>query len=292
MTGAPSPEYLTVPEVADLLRLKERKVYDLAANGSIPCSRATGKLLFPAASLRAWIDRQGAGAEPRRRSRPPIVLGSHDPLLDWAIRESGSGLATFLDGSGDGLTRFGRGEGIATGLHLPGADGDWNVEAARAAATDGDAVLVDFARRRRGLIFRPDAAAVSGLRDLAGLRFVPRQPGAGSQRLFERRAAQEGLDLDSLTCTEVARTEDDAAAAIGRGEAEVAFGLEASARAHGLAFRPIAEEAFALLVDRAAWFDPPWQRLWKFLSGEAAARRAASFGGYDLSAFGTVLWNA
>lgn len=41
-------EYLTVRELADLLRLKARKVYDLAASGTVPCSRATGKLLCPA----------------------------------------------------------------------------------------------------------------------------------------------------------------------------------------------------------------------------------------------------
>ena len=29
-------------------------------------------------------------------ARPPIVLGSHDPLLDWAIRQSRCGLATFF----------------------------------------------------------------------------------------------------------------------------------------------------------------------------------------------------
>ena len=42
----PEHEYLTVRELAALLRLKERKIYDLAASGKVPCSRATGKLLF------------------------------------------------------------------------------------------------------------------------------------------------------------------------------------------------------------------------------------------------------
>ena len=35
-----SQQYLTVREVADVLRVKERKVYALAAEGTIPCSRA------------------------------------------------------------------------------------------------------------------------------------------------------------------------------------------------------------------------------------------------------------
>ena len=51
-----APVYLTTKELADLLRIKERKVYDLAASGKVPCSRATGKLLFPAAEIRAWIE--------------------------------------------------------------------------------------------------------------------------------------------------------------------------------------------------------------------------------------------
>ena len=37
------PEFLTVRELAAFLRVKERKVYSLAASGEIPCSRATGK---------------------------------------------------------------------------------------------------------------------------------------------------------------------------------------------------------------------------------------------------------
>src|SRR3546814_2951990 len=43
--GRRPPELMTTREVADYLRLKERKVYDLVAGGEIPVSRATGKLL-------------------------------------------------------------------------------------------------------------------------------------------------------------------------------------------------------------------------------------------------------
>jgi len=45
------PAYLTTAEVADYLRLKERKVYDLVSQGVIPCVRVTGKLLFPVSAL-------------------------------------------------------------------------------------------------------------------------------------------------------------------------------------------------------------------------------------------------
>ena len=79
-----SHPYLTTREVADLLRLKERKVYDLVAAGEVPCVRVTGKLLFPRDLIEAWLARNleyKAGAESLSQ-RPPISAGSHDPLLD------------------------------------------------------------------------------------------------------------------------------------------------------------------------------------------------------------------
>ena len=36
------PELMTTSEVADYLRIKERKVYELAAAREIPCARVTG----------------------------------------------------------------------------------------------------------------------------------------------------------------------------------------------------------------------------------------------------------
>ena len=47
----PMPEYLTTREIAQLLRVKERQVYDLAAKGQLPVRRVTGKLLFPKADM-------------------------------------------------------------------------------------------------------------------------------------------------------------------------------------------------------------------------------------------------
>lgn len=299
MTGHafPDHEYLTVKELAELLRLKERKVYDLAASGAVPCSKATGKLLFPADEIRQWIAQAQSGslstAPTRATVRPPIVLGSHDPLLDWAIRQSRCGLASFFDGSLDGLDRFVRGEGLAAGLHIHDAKSDrWNVPVVSASAADQNAVLISFATRLRGLVFRAGKANPANLSDLAGLRMVPRQAESGTDTLFRELAAKEGLDLSELEFAELARTEDEAVEAVRRGDADVTFGLEAVARSYGLEFRPIVQEQFALLVDRKAWFDKPVQTLLEFCGSKQFLIRAAAYGGYDTKALGEVIWNA
>jgi len=293
----PDHEYLTVRELADLLRLKERKVYDLAASGVVPCSRATGKLLFPADEIRSWIARAqsgGGGAdETVSAARPAILLGSHDPLLDWAVRQSRCGLATYYDGSLYGLDRFVRGEGMLAGLHVHDAASDqWNVPAVSEAAADLNAVLVTFADRQRGLVYRSGDVAPSGLSDLLGRRVVPRQAESGTDRLFRNIATKDGLDLSGMEFTEVARTEDEAVEAVRRGEGDVAFGLESVACSYGLEFRHVVTECFALLVDRRAWFEPQIQQLFAFCTTGRLAARAEASGGYDISAFGSVLWNA
>ena len=78
-------EYLTTREIAQLLRVKERQVYDLAAKGQLPVRRVTGKLLFPRAEIEAQLH-AGAG-EAAAPIRPAVMAGGHDPLLEWALRE-------------------------------------------------------------------------------------------------------------------------------------------------------------------------------------------------------------
>lgn len=292
-----APEYLTVKELAELLRLKERKIYDLAASGDVPCSRATGKLLFPATDVRAWLKESTSGGRERpgpvKRDRPPILLGSHDPLLDWAVRESGSGLASYVDGSLDGLDRFARGEGVAAGLHIYDAPTDtWNTSTVSRLLAEADAVLIGFARRSRGLILGQGIEGDGGLEAVIGRRFVPRQPGSGSTTLFHALADRHALALDNVAFTHVARTEDDAADRVRRGEADLAFGLEASARSFGLGFAPIIQEDFALIIDRQAYFELPLQTLLNFCRNDDFTHRAEELGGYDLSPFGEVLWNS
>ena len=51
----PTLEMMTTHEVATYLRIKERKIYDLVRGGRIPCSRVTGKWLFPRSLIDLWV---------------------------------------------------------------------------------------------------------------------------------------------------------------------------------------------------------------------------------------------
>ena len=291
----PMPEFLTTKELAALLRLTERKVYDLAASGEVPCYRATGKLLFSRDSINSWLQSHSSGPQPLAiLPLPNVCLGSHDPLLDWALRESECGIATYFDGSADGLERFSRREGIATGLHIYDAENsDWNTPAIRRSCGGMSAIAIRWARRQRGLIVKngSELAPATAIGALVGRRFVLRQPQSGAHSLFLHVLDQAGYRLDEFDLTSPVRSEVEAAVAVLEGKADVAFGLAVLATQFQLNFIPVVEETFDLVVDRRSWFEAPMQTFLKFCGSKAFAERADEFGGYDISVFGEVLFN-
>ncbi len=299
------PDYLTTRELAELLRLKERKIYDLAASGRLPCTKVTGKLLFPRDEIEALIQagqvvdavlRPTSSAPAyyqRTRDLPAVVLGSHDPLLDWALRESQAGLATYFDSSRDGLDRFAAGKGVATGLHIYDPDmADWNTRAVLGEVSQRAVVLIEWCKRQRGLALSPGLGEkVRRISDLAGTKFAARQPEAGAELLFRHLTGEAGLVDGDINVVLRARSEADAAIAVVEGKADAAFGLESVAAQYRLDFVPIIEERFDLLVDRRAWFEPAMQRLVQFSGSMTFGRRARELAGCDASGWGRVRWN-
>ncbi len=55
MEACSVPEMMTTREVADYLRVKERKIYELIRQEQIPCARVSGKWLFPRVLIDRWI---------------------------------------------------------------------------------------------------------------------------------------------------------------------------------------------------------------------------------------------
>jgi putative molybdopterin biosynthesis protein len=287
-------EYLTTKELAELLRIKERKVYDLAASGSVPCSRATGKLLFPRDAVNAWLENHASNIGTPSKTRPLVIIGSHDPLLEWALRESRCGLASYLDSSLDGLDRFEQGDGIATGLHVYDVkSNNWNVPLINPRFASSGVVLVEWAKRERGLIVNPDKVEeYQSLQDMQNKTVVPRQPEAGSQVLLEALMVEHSVDACSINWTAAARSEMDAVVDVLEGKADISFGLSTLAAQFRLGFIPVIEERYDLLVDRQAWFEPTWQKFIQFCRSKAFHTRANELTGYNLARQFSVHFNS
>src|SRR5712691_7677105 len=223
-------EFLTTSEAAAYVRLGERKLYELVTSGAIPCSKVAGKWLFPRHELDLWV--LSGLARPAgmiAADPPPIVGGSQDDLLEWTLRESGSGLASLTEGTARGVDRLQRGEVIAAAVHfhseaVPGAAGDANIAAVRAMPGLHDAVLVGLIRREQGLLLAPgNPKQLCSLSDVlsTGAQMAVRQPGAGAQMLLEVLLARAGaVHKDMRRLEPPCLTGPDLAAAIRTGKAD------------------------------------------------------------------------
>jgi len=290
-----APSRLTVAEVARHLRLGTRKVYDLVARKGLPHTRAGSKLLFELAEVERWLARSASGPAAHRGIPPPTLGGSHDPLLDWAVRESRCGLALLTQGSADGLERLARGEVSGALMHLPSADlADFNRAEAEERLRGRNVALVEWARREQGLLVaRGNPKRIRAIGDLAkrGVSVAARQPGAGSAVLLDRLLARDGIERKRLRIAVTTMGENDLAMAVKTGEADVGLGARAAAAPLGLDFVPLVVERLDLGVSRAAWFEAPLRALFAFAHGKRFAEHARSLGGYDISGLGTLSWN-
>jgi excisionase family DNA binding protein len=290
-------EYLTTSEVAAYLRVKERTVYDLVARKAIPCSRVTGKLIFPRRLIDRWLDANVHMVESSVLSPPPIFGGSSDPLLEWALRESHCGLAALFEGSGTGLKRFADAEAIAVGLHLrnPGDDG-FNTAAVRSLAGVHDVLLIEWAEREQGLVVpRGNPLNLCNLSDipLKQARFVLRQEGAGGHLMFKALLEREQIDPSGFLFSDrPALTEMDVASAVADGEADCGLAVGAVARRFGLSFVPLQRERFDIACRRRDYFEPPLQKLFTFARTPAFIEKARQLGHYGVENTGAVRLNA
>ena len=289
------PELLTTEEAAEYLRLSERKLYELVAERAVPCSKVTGRWLFPRTALDRWVSAGQIAPALAQVSAPPIVGGSHDPLLEWALRESHSGLASLPEGSEEGLRRLTRREVMAAAIHLHRLDGDdetANIDAVAEAPGLHDAVVIAFARREQGILVAPGNPL--GLSDMASIaaaraRMAQRPAGAGAQLLLLALLARAGIAPDDLKLAKPAfATGPDTAQAVRAGRIDCGIATRSVALSAGLDFLPLAWERFDLVLRQRDYFMKGPQALFDFMRGASLRDRANELGGYDVGDAGTV----
>lgn len=267
------------------------------ADAAIPCTKVTGKWLFPRADLDRWLLAGMARpygvipAEP-----PPIVGGSHDPLLQWALVENRAGLAILPEGSESGYRRFLKREVIAAAIRFHDIDDlgkDANLEVVSKEPTLYNTVLVSFCTREQGLLVaKGNPMGIGSQTDAkrAKARLAARPEGAGAQQLLLAMLKRDDLTMEALGQTIVVPTGPDIAQAIRAGHADCGVATRAVATAADLDFVPVVTERFDLLMRQRDSYRGPLGQLLTLIRTSLFAARAAELGGLDVSQTGTIRW--
>ncbi len=291
--------FLNVRQLAEYLHLNEKKVYAMAAEGKIPATKLTGKWLFPRVLIDRWLLESCHGGLKTDRL---LLSGSDDPLLQAAANRLTQKLRTralfsyTVTGTRLGLDLLAQGHTDACAIHWGRAEesGRRHPALLQQYSPSKQWLLVHLFRRRQGLIVRSgDRERLSDAQQAfaCSTRWVMRQEGAGSQRFLGEWLAGFGQPLDRLNRCHTAYGETQVASLIAKGEADIGPGTLSAAVEFGLAFLPVCEESFDLVVPRNVYFRRLLQHLFEYLQSPEGLCLAQRLQGYDLSRCGHLIWS-
>nr|CAA6830090.1 MAG: DNA-binding protein [uncultured Thiotrichaceae bacterium] len=290
--------YMSVKQVAEYLQLNEKKVYELVKDEQIPATKVTGKWLFPRGLVDRWLTDSSHGGMLADRLN---IAGSDDPLLYRLV------LAHMNDIDSHALVNY-TATGTRMGLRLlqarridacclhwgPGAESHMRHPALLEQHRQHQQwVLIHLFRREQGMLVHPDVMAqVDDNNELFDYRWrwVKRQAGAGSQRFLMEVLGQQGKNVDDLNLGPRGHSEREAASLVAMGQADVAPGPRAAATEAGLEFVSFGWESFDMALPKNIWFRHLFQELLKRLQSDQAQKMAVTYGGYDLSEAGKLVW--
>jgi putative molybdopterin biosynthesis protein len=220
--------------------------------------------------------------------RTIVAIGSHDLVLDLAAselrtRDPGVTLASSNVGSLGGLVALRDGLCHLAGSHLLDPEsGEYTLPYVERVLAGRDVAVVRLVHRDQGLIVAPgNPLGVGGIEDLARVRYVNRQRGAGTRVLLDHELSRAGIAPEAIDgYAREEHTHLAVAAAIAAGRADCGLGVLAAARAFELDFLPVTREPYDLVVDATALEEPVLAPFWQLLDDASFRAKVEALGGY------------
>lgn len=253
-------------------------------------------------AIQVALDRVRAAVQPAPLVEADVFrfVGSHDIAVAHLATLFPSICPLFrlhvtYAGSLGGLIALARGEADLAGSHLwDDESGSYNTAFVSRLLPNTKVFLLTLAERDMGLVVRPsNPRGVRGLDDLArkDLRFVNRQPGAGTRVWLDSRLRLLGMvGTDIVGYEDQRRTHTEVAQSVAEGQADVGLAILPAARTLGLDFIPLAKERYELVGLSAAWATDPLRAIQAWLVKEETRGELAALGGYDTDLTGSVRW--
>ncbi|MBK6006762.1 helix-turn-helix transcriptional regulator [Ramlibacter ginsenosidimutans] len=260
--------------------------------------QAQARLAPQIESLRADLERAFAVAFDDK-ALVLTLFASHDDglslLRDVAVQQAQLHLDVHFLGSVDAIAALNAGRCTLAGFHSsqqPGL-GSFTQRAYQPLLQPGQHKLIGFAERSQGLMVAPgNPMRLHSLRDVVRwrARFVNRPAGTGTRLLFDELLARDELSPGEVAGYEREEPSHAAVAqAVASGSADAGLGIEAAARARGLAFEPLLREHYYLVCLKDALDQPPVAALRRVLQSAPWQEALASLPGYAPWRCGEVL---
>jgi len=300
-------ELMNTKEVAKHLGIHEKHVYALIKAKRIPCTRVTGKWVFPRRIIDEWIESNARSgmAEARKKSKriegALLAAGSNDPILDILktyIRKTYPEFYIFSanTGSTDGLKALNQGyTDIAWSHLLDPKSGQYNIPFLSTYVPNLKTVVVNLFNRDLGFLAAPgNPLHIRGFKDLTRpkVRFINRQKGSGTRVLLDHHLKDLKIPPSSIKGYEnEVYTHFEIGLSILAKEADVGLATGSVSKLLGLSFIPLTQESFDMLLDQSTFFEQGVQAFIEILNSREFRSRVENLGSYDFKNSGKILYS-
>lgn len=300
-----SKELMNTKEVAQYLDIHEKQVYLLIKAGKIPCTRVTGKWIFPVGLIDEWIRTSAQDFLQQARKKinsiegSLLAAGSNDPVLDMlltAIKKDHPAFNIFSTNTGsvNGLEALNTGLTDIAFAHLyDSASGDYNTPYLKQHCPNRSPVVVNLFYRQIGfLVAKTKSKIFKGWDSLTqkSIHFVNRQKGSGIRVLLDQELNERGIASGDISGYEnEVYTHFEVGLSLISGEADTGIASAAVAKILDLDFRPLVDERFDMILDKKTFFQPAIQAFIETLQSVKFKNRVEKIGSYNFMDAGRIL---
>ena len=300
-------ENMSTKEVAEYLGINEKQVYALIKTKSIPCTRVTGKWVFPKRLIDRWITTSALKDGPvidesaRSESEDLFAAGSNDPVLDIVITHMKNGdpsthIFSSVTGSTEGLRLLGSGFTHIAWCHLADpVTGEYDMEMLENLLPHKKIAIVHLFQRELGFLLPPDSKEKTMNFTIIAdkkLRFVNRQAGSGTRIVTDKLLSGENITHESINgyISEV-NTHLEVGLMILSGEFDTGIATSAIAKILGLKFIPLIKENFDMVILQEAFFRDEVQAFIETLNADSFRKMVSHLGNYNFTNSGKILYS-
>lgn len=300
-------EMMNTREVAEYLGINEKQVYALIKAEKIPCTRATGKWIFPKKLIDEWINDDARGAAQAKKKSKKVsgailAAGSNDPNLDILLNLMKQKYPEFYiftssTGSTEGLRLLKQGHTDVSWCHLfDPQSGEYNLPFISEYFTDMKVTVVHLFYRELGFITsKKEKMPVKNFKDLArkSTNFINRQKGAGTRIFIDHCLEKENIDPGKIKgYKKEVFTHFEVGLAILSGDANAGIGTVAIAKLLGLPFTPLVKESFDMVLTQEMFFDKGIQAFIDTLTSDEFRNKISPLGNYDFNDSGKIIYSS
>lgn len=245
-------------------------------------------------------DMAGINKTTQKGMENQIIICGQDMVLDLLANRLnqciGENVFRSYKGSYNALYAMYQGEvNVATAHLWHGKTNSYNIPYISSMLPGTDLVVLHLLKRKQGFyVQKGNPKNIQSFEDFkrSDITIVNREPGSGVRVLIDEKLRQAGIPTQEVNgYQDIVSSHLEAAAAVNRGDADVAVGSEKhSLSVPGIDFIFIQEESYDMVIRKEDFNKKTYQKMIEIIRSPEYQKEVAGLGGYNVENMGKIIW--